>query len=327
MLDSVKHLAVDMLLESVYGVPGNQFRSNAMDFPVVSARAIELVFLQMMKVEYRVSWLFNILAGGRESKLVKQKLHVMTEYIVNCRYEEFEKTGIYPGDPHFVPANYTDAILQYAKTQNWSNDDLDVLLDVLVAGADTPAMLISAMCLYLAMYPEYQEKAYQEQMEVMGDSLEAPNMGDLAKMTYLNMILSETLRIAGPPAYLRVLSSEIQTGGYTFPEGSCVLFVLRDLSKNPKYWERPDEFYPDHFLPELVEKRPKGVFLPFSTGARSCAGKNYAEMSCRIGFSMLLRQFKFTTHLKYNELTYKYMLLTESAKGYPVEAIRRSIKT
>ncbi|KAF6210650.1 hypothetical protein GE061_013757 [Apolygus lucorum] len=327
MLDSMKHLAVDILLESLYGVPSDQFTNNTMDFPVYSVRAIELIFLQMMKIEYRVSWLFPFLAGGRESKSIKKNVHIMTKYIVDSRNEEFAKTGIYPGDPHFVPANYADAVLQYGKSKNWSDVDLDALLDVLVAGADTTAMVTSALSLYLAMYPEYQEKAYQEQIEVMGDSLDAPSIGDLAKMSYLNMVFNETLRIAGVPAYIRVLTSEIRAGGYIFPEGSCVLFAIRDMMKNSKYWERPDEFYPDHFCPEMVEKRPKGVFLPFSSGPRSCAGKNYAEISCKVGFSMLLRRFRFTTNLKFEELTYKYMLLTECAQGYPVEAIRRPIKT
>lgn len=59
---------------------------------------------------------------------------------------------------------------------------------------------------------------------------------------------------------------------YTLPKGSTAYLMFYSLHRDPKYWSHPQEFYPDHFLPEEVAKRPKGTYLPFSWGPRSCPG-------------------------------------------------------
>lgn len=61
--------------------------------------------------------------------------------------------------------------------------------------------------------------------------------------------------------------------GYLIPKGATIACVLQMVLNDSKCWERPKDFYPDHFLPENVEKRPKGAFLPFATGPRMCPGK------------------------------------------------------
>lgn len=52
---------------------------------------------------------------------------------------------------------------------------------------------------------------------------------------------------------------------------ALVAFSL--LHRDPDIWTHPDEFYPDHFLPEEAAARPKGSYFPFSWGPRSCPGK------------------------------------------------------
>lgn len=49
--------------------------------------------------------------------------------------------------------------------------------------------------------------------------------------------------------------------------------MLRPAQRDPKLYERPEEFYPDHFLPEAVASRPKNAFLTLSYGSRGCPGK------------------------------------------------------
>lgn len=56
------------------------------------------------------------------------------------------------------------------------------------------------------------------------------------------------------------------------PTGSSVYMSMYKVHRNPKIWAHPNEFYPDHFLPENVATRPKYSFIPFSAGPRNCPG-------------------------------------------------------
>lgn len=47
----------------------------------------------------------------------------------------------------------------------------------------------------------------------------------------------------------------------------------RRVHHDPEYWERPNEFYPDHFLPQNVSARPTYAYIPFGIGIRSCPGE------------------------------------------------------
>lgn len=62
------------------------------------------------------------------------------------------------------------------------------------------------------------------------------------------------------------------TGDYKLPKGATLFITLYSLHRNTKIWSHPNEFHPDHFLPEECARRPKGSYLPFSWGPRSCPG-------------------------------------------------------
>ena len=53
---------------------------------------------------------------------------------------------------------------------------------------------------------------------------------------------------------------------------------LSACHRDPKYWAKPDQFYPEHFLESgaLVENKPG--FLPYGVGNRACPGATLADM-------------------------------------------------
>lgn len=63
------------------------------------------------------------------------------------------------------------------------------------------------------------------------------------------------------------------------------------VHRDPKQWERPDDFYPEHFESEAVNKRHPSGFIPFSLGARACAGKALAYPWMKLILAKILEKF------------------------------------
>lgn len=65
---------------------------------------------------------------------------------------------------------------------------------------------------------------------------------------------------------------------WTIPANCAVLVSIFNLHRDPKLWENPNDFYPDHFLPESIKKRHRYAFVPFSAGPRGCIGENFMPL-------------------------------------------------
>ena len=62
--------------------------------------------------------------------------------------------------------------------------------------------------------------------------------------------------------------------------------------RHPAFWERPDAFYPDHFLPEAEKVRPRYAYFPFGGGARQCIGDQFALMECHLIVPVIAHHFR-----------------------------------
>uniref|UniRef100_T1HTD0 Uncharacterized protein n=1 Tax=Rhodnius prolixus TaxID=13249 RepID=T1HTD0_RHOPR len=113
---------------------------------------------------------------------------------------------------------------------------------------------------------------------------------------------------------------------FTLPKGCSVYISIHDLHRDPSNWSHPHEFYPDHFLPKEVAKRPKGAYIPFSWGPRSCPGPQFANVEMRVLLSRVIREYKFETDLKLDKLSYKYSLLIEPAEGFMMKVVSRNLQ-
>ena len=102
-------------------------------------------------------------------------------------------------------------------------------------------------------------------------------------MNYLERVIKETIRIfPSVPFILRKIDEEIELDSY-FVQANCeILISISQLHRWPDIWPNPLKFDPDRFLPEEVEKRPRGAYLPFGAGARNCIGKRFFFLFLKI---------------------------------------------
>uniref|UniRef100_A0A8C5RB74 Cytochrome P450 2K1-like n=1 Tax=Laticauda laticaudata TaxID=8630 RepID=A0A8C5RB74_LATLA len=72
-----------------------------------------------------------------------------------------------------------------------------------------------------------------------------------------------------------------------------IIPLLTSVLHDESQWEKPHEFYPDHFLDSEGTFVKRDAFMPFSAGQRVCVGENLAKMELFLFFTNLLQRFTF----------------------------------
>ncbi|WP_044173339.1 cytochrome P450 [Flectobacillus major] len=169
----------------------------------------------------------------------------------------------------------------------------DEIITLFLAGHETTAMAMSWALYLLAQHPAVVQKMRNEIKEVLGDST-TPHYDSMRTLPYSMQVIQEVLRLY-PPAWAfsrQVLNDEV-VGGYLIPKNQQVLINTYILHRNTAYWDNPEVFNPDNFLPEKIKERPTYAYLPFGGGPRLCIGNNFALMEMQIMLVALVRHFDF----------------------------------
>jgi cytochrome P450 len=169
----------------------------------------------------------------------------------------------------------------------------DEVLTIFVAGFETVANAISFTLMLLAHHPEIQERIHAELDQVLGS--EAPGYESVRSLTELNNAFQEAMRVY-PPIWTvsRAAIEEDEIGGYRVPAGATVQIAPYLLHRDPRWWEKPNQFWPDHFTKEREEARPRYAYMPFGGGPRVCLGRNFANMEGPIVIGSLLQRFRLS---------------------------------
>jgi cytochrome P450 len=126
-----------------------------------------------------------------------------------------------------------------------------VVRSVLTAGVDTTVSGIGAAVYCLARYPEQFERLRAEPK--------------LARNAF-----EEAVRHESPvQTFFRTTTREVELGGETIPEGSKVLMFLGAANRDPRKWERPDEYD--------IGRRTVG-HVGFGSGIHACVGMALARL-------------------------------------------------
>ncbi|WOL20084.1 hypothetical protein Cni_G28886 [Canna indica] len=165
------------------------------------------------------------------------------------------------------------------------------------AGHETTALLLTWTMMLLATNPSWQEKARAEVAEVCGD--EPPSPEHLPKLTLLNMIINESMRLYPPATLLpRMVFEDIKLGDLHIPKGLSIWIPVLAIHHDEDLWGKDaHEFNPERFASRSFALTRN--FLPFASGPRNCVGQAYAMMEGKIVLAMLLSSFSFTISKKY----------------------------
>ena len=163
------------------------------------------------------------------------------------------------------------------------------MLTFLVAGHETTSGLLSFAMYYLLKNPQTLQKA---QTEI--DQYNEITVDMLSKLKYIDAILKETLRLQPTaPAFNLECKEEntILPGGYEVHKDESILVLLAQLHRDPKVWDRPEEFLPERMLNGGYENLPPNAWKPFGNGQRACIGRPFAWQESLLAIALVLKHF------------------------------------
>ncbi|KAM6940207.1 cytochrome P450 2U1 [Xenentodon cancila] len=169
-----------------------------------------------------------------------------------------------------------------------------IIGDLFVAGSDTTANSVLWFLLFMALYPDIQDKIQAEIDEVVGKH-RVPSLTDKGSLPFTEATIMEMQRmvVVVPLAIPHMASKTEEFRGYTIPKGTIIFPNLWSVHRDPTVWEDPDTFNPARFLDDKGKLLRKEFFMPFGIGRRVCMGEQLAKMEMFLIITNLLQAFKF----------------------------------
>lgn len=161
----------------------------------------------------------------------------------------------------------------------------------LAAGHETTGATLAFALALLAQHPEAEARVVEEVDRVLGGRVATRD--DVKALEFTRRVGSETLRLYPPaPIIGRECLAEDEIAGVPVHPGAAVLTSPWVVHRDPRFWDDPERFDPDRFVPERANVRPRYAYYPFGGGPRRCIGEAFALAEIPIVLATLAQRFR-----------------------------------
>jgi cytochrome P450 len=160
----------------------------------------------------------------------------------------------------------------------------DQVMTLMFAGHDTATSTVTFLFYELARNP-HEIAPLVEEVSASDDLV--------GGMPRLDMALDETLRMY-PPAWIgpRRSIEPFELCGVHVPGGVFVNYCSWASHHLAEVFPEPSRFRPERFAPEAKAALPKGAYVPFGGGSRTCIGMRFGQLEVKAIAAEVLRRFR-----------------------------------
>ncbi|XP_058772763.1 cytochrome P450 71D8-like [Vicia villosa] len=253
---------------------------------------------------------------GMRSKL--EKFHKRVDTIIGNivrQHQEKRSKGKEDNTIEVEKENLVDVLLRVQQSGDLdveitTNNIKAVIWDVFVAGTDTTATIIIWTMSELMKNPGARKKVQTELREAFKGK-KTIHESDLQDLSYLKLVMKETLRLHPPsPLLVPRESSELTIiDGYEIPKNTKVIINAWAVARDPEYWNDAEMFIPERFDDSDVDFKGNNFeFIPFGAGRRICPGMSFGLASVMLPLALLLYHFNWELP---NEMKHEDLDMTE----------------
>jgi cytochrome P450 len=194
----------------------------------------------------------------------------------------------------------------------------DEVITLMFAGHDTTTSTVAFMFYELARNPNIAARLLAEQAARLSGGVPTASQLLSGELTELELVLDETLR-KYPPAWVgpRRSVEAFEFEGHTVPARAFVDYCSWASHHLPDVFPDPEEFRPDRFTPEARAALPKGAYVPFGGGSRTCIGMRFGQLEIRTIATLILSRFTLSLPDDF-QLTIRQMPTISPRQGLPM---------
>ncbi len=165
----------------------------------------------------------------------------------------------------------------------------DEMVSLFVAGYETTANTLGFAVWELAKRPELHASLREQADDLLGNTSDI-DISTIAKLTHAEQVFRESLRMYPGALWLpRIALADDTLGGLPIRAGTTVVASLYNIHRDPKIWDRPEQFRPERHASPTAELR---AWMPFGLGQHMCVGQRLAMAEGPLILARIAQRFE-----------------------------------
>ncbi len=281
----------DIFLKLAYGVLSDTLFSGEIDSASDEALKDIATFLNALgkadplDIIMAPKWLPRLTKLGGRGAVKRLRANVLA--LSKARRQKIDKGEAVPDD--FL------TLLLTTRTEDGDalNDDQieDQLVTFIGAGHETTSRALTWL-VYLLSQDNRSRTRLENEIDHLDMTL--PPETWASHLPWSVACFEESMRLYPPaPLITRRMIENNKYQDLELKKGDAIMINLWALHRHHDWWEDPDRFDPERFLPENKKNLHRFQYLPFGLGHRVCIGQRFAMQEAAIIMAILFKHYRF----------------------------------